>query len=159
MENLKTPGEVGKMLGCSRQNITERIKKLNNEKLAFKNEQGWHITEKGIEYLKEHSKKINELKSEPRACENNANNTNEVIELYKKIIEDKDKQLAEIKAENEKTVNSLIEQYQKIYELARNLMQQMEKNQLLLTDNNNCNALSNNVENSANTKKWWQFWK
>ena len=94
MNKYKTPGEVGKLLGCSRQNITERCKRLNDEKLAFKDELGWHISEKGVEYLKEHSKKINEPKNEPRASDEVSNN--EIIELYKKIIEDKEKQIEKL---------------------------------------------------------------
>lgn len=153
MNKYKTPGEVGKLLGCSRQNITERCKRLNDEKLAFKDELGWHITEKGVEYLKEHSKKINEPKNEPRASDEVS--SNEVIELYKKIIEDKEKQIE--KLENDKM---------RFYELARNLQiektQLMEQNSLLLAENNN---VSNSVENtkliaSDEAKKhWWQFWK
>lgn len=149
------------MLGCSRQNITERCKRLNNEKLAFKDGQGWHITEKGIEYLKEHSKKINESKSEPRASDEVLNN--DIIELYKKIIADKEKQIE--KLENDK--QNLSEQNKRFYELARNLQiekaQLIEQNSLLLSENNN---VSNNVENTRIIKteetpkhSWWQFWK
>lgn len=165
--------EVAQILGCTRQNICAKLVKLNDKKLAYKTKKGqrdiWRITQKGLEslgYNATETKSNNVAQTSSNNCSNSCTNNDEVIELYKQIIADKNEQIETIKNENKETLqkmeqryNQLENMYQKMYALAKQILENQTPLLNGTTDNETNNSIIENTEKSEQKRKWWQFWK
>lgn len=176
MENkrLYSVDEVAQIIGCTRQNVAQKLSKINDKALAFKIKKGqrdiWRITQKGLEFLNTGDTEKGFDKVEQETCasvEQVQNNSNsDLIELYKQIIADKDKLIQEMKQEHEKQIESLRaeneknclminEQYNKIYLI----MQQVLENQKALPSEPVPDDKNIIVTDEKPVKKWWKFWQ